>query len=121
MGSATFSAGNVIVAPFHCANGIIMGYFIALFELSRRDIRGDRKDIRWNPSQILYLELAVTIPILMHTFYDFPLMLLDNAFDPSLHWVLTITFATLVLGVFFAYRLFLKVRSLQHSKPIASL
>lgn len=111
----------ITAVPFHCANGIIMGYFIALFELSRRDIRGDRKSIRWNQCQVLYLGLAVTIPILLHTFYDFPPMLLDNVFDPSLHWVFAITFATLVLGVFFAYRLFLIARGLQHAKPIASM
>ena len=107
----------ITAVPYHCANGIIMGYFIALYELSRRDRRGTR--VQWG--EIQYLVLAITIPVLMHTLYDFPLMLLDNAFDPSLHWVFTITFATLVFGIVFAYRLFLKVRNLQHAKPIASM
>ena len=107
--------------PAHCANGIIMGYFIALFELSRRDARGVRRGQRIGWGNTLYLVIAIAIPVLLHTLYDFPLMLLGKEFDPSLHWVFTITFATLAFEVFFAWWLFRRLRHLQHTKPIASM
>ena len=107
----------VTAVPGHCAHGIIMGYFIALFELSRRDRRGTR--VKWGETQ--YLVIAVAWPILLHTLYDFPLMLLDKKFDPSLHWVFIITFATLAFELFFAWWLFRRLRHLQHTKPIASM
>lgn len=103
--------------PAHCANGIIMGYFIALFELSRRDATGSR--VRWGDMK--YLIPAIVIPVLCHTLYDFPLMLLEKDFDPSLHWVFAITFATLIGEVVLAYWLFLRVRRLQHATPITGM
>ena len=107
--------------PGHCAHGIIMGYFIALFELSRRDRRGTRNEklVKWEESK--YLVIALALPILLHTLYDFPLMLLDKAFDSSLHWVFAITFATLVFEFAIAYWLFRKLSRLQHTKPVTTM
>jgi len=107
----------ITAVPAHCANGIITGYFIALFELSRRNRRGER--IGWGETG--YLVLALAVPMLAHTLYDFPLMLLDKDFDPSLHWVFVITFATLIIEVALAYWLFRKLHRLQHAKPIAGM
>ncbi len=89
-------ARALTAVPFHCLDGAIMGYFIALY-------------VHSEPRRHVYLVLGLVVPILLHGAYDWPLMVPDSG-GP---WLFVITLAVVIIEAGIATRLMRKFRTEQ--------